>query len=207
MRRGSRFALSLIMAIVLILSAACEGGGTSRPVNSRAKGDPEWWLSALRVEQDRYIDAVLRKCPTQGFLSNKKCVNATASAGFAEQGGAAAACETEDALGALLLCMELISASERAYRALGTDPQSVTGWDDPYDAFAAASQQIRTHLTSKCPDPAQGACIAQEIADLFAVPLVEANRCILSSEVKRQASCAMALIRIEAYQSALRHVG
>jgi len=126
---------------------------------------------------------------------------------FAEQGGAAAACETEDALGRLLLCMDLISASERAYRALGTDPQSVTGWDDPYDAFAAVSQLVATRLTSKCPDPAQGACIAQEVADLFAVPLVEANRCILSSEVKRQVSCAMALIRIEGYRSALLRVG
>ena len=114
MTQDSRFALWLIMAIALTFSAACQGGGTHRPVDTKVKGDPEWWLDALRVEQDRYVDTVFRKCPTQGFLGNKKCVNATALESFAEQGGAAAACETEDALGALLLCMELISASERA---------------------------------------------------------------------------------------------
>ena len=86
-----------------------------------------------------HIDAVARKCPPQGFLSNKKCVKATILESFASQGGAGAHCEAEDPLGPLLMCMELITASERAYRALGTDPQSVTGWDDPYDAFAAAS--------------------------------------------------------------------
>jgi hypothetical protein len=176
-------------------------------VDRKAQGDPEWWLDALRVEQDRYVDAVARKCPPQGFLSNKKCVKATILESFASQGGAGAHCETEDPLGPLLMCMELITASERAYRALGTDPQSVTGWDDPYDAFAAASQLVGARLTSKCPDPAQGACIAQEVADLFAVPLVEANRCVLSSEVKRQVGCAMALIRIEGYRSALLRAG
>jgi len=207
MTRDSRCALWLIMAIALVLTAACQGGGTHRPVDRKAQEDPEWWLDSHRVEQDRYIDAVIRKCPAQGFLSNRKCVTATIFESFAEQGSARASCETEDPLGPLLMCMELITASERAYRALGIDPKSVTDWDDPYDAFATVSQLVGKRLTSKCPDPAQGACIAQEVADLFAVPPAEANRCVLSSEVKRQVSCAMALIRIEGYRTALQRVG
>src|SRR4030095_6196728 len=105
MTRDSRFALWLIMAIALIFSAACQGGGTHRPVDRKAQGDPEWWLGALRIEQDRYIDAVARKCPPQGFLSNKKCVKATILESFAKQAGAGAHCETEDPRGALRMCM------------------------------------------------------------------------------------------------------
>src|SRR5687768_4129645 len=110
MSRSNRFALLLIMVVALMLSVACQGGGTHRPVDRRAQGDPEWWLDALRVDQDRYIAAVARKCPPQGFLSNKKCVKATILESFAKQGGAGAHCETADPLGAPLLCMELITA-------------------------------------------------------------------------------------------------
>lgn len=207
MSRDSRLAPWLIMAIALILSAACQGGGAPRPADRKAQGDPEWWLDALQVEQDRYVNAVIRKCPAQGFLSNRKCVKATIFESFARQPGAGVPCDAEDPLGGLTLCMDLITATERAYRALGTDPQSVTDWDDQYDAFAAVSQLVATRLTSKCPDSAQGGCIAQEVADLFGVPLAEADRCVLSSEMKRQVNCAMGLIRIEGYKSALLKAG
>ncbi len=164
--------------------------------------DPEWWLDTVSDAHDRYIDAIIRRCPPQGFLSNKKCVKATIVETFAAQSDGTH-CETEDPTGALILCMDIITATERTYRALGIDPQSVTDWDDPYDALARVSQLVATRLTSKCPDAAQKDCVAQEVADLFTVPLVEAHRCVLSSEVKRQVNCAIGLIRIEGYRSAL----
>lgn len=204
MRRAARFALWLTAATALVLAAGCT---THRAVEQKKQADPEWWLGALKVDQDRYIDAIIRKCPPRGFLSNKKCVKGAIVESFAAQGGAGAHCETEDSTGRLILCMDIVTATERTYRALGIDPQSVTDWDDPYDALARVSQLVATRLTSKCPDPAQGDCVAQEVANIFAVPLGEADRCVLSSETKRQVSCAIALIRIDAYRSALLSAG
>ena len=202
--RVSRLALCLIAATALLLPTAC---ATHRAVEQKAKADPEWWLDTVTDAHDRYVDAIIRSCPPQGFLSNKKCVKAKIVESFAMQSDAGTHCETEDPTGALILCMDLITATERTYRALGIDPQGVADWDDPYDALATVSQLVATRLTSKCPDPAQGDCVAQEVADIFAVTRGEADRCILSTEVKRKVSSAIALIRIEGYKSALLNAG
>jgi hypothetical protein len=205
--RASRLALRLITGAALLLSAACQDGGAHRTVERKAQVDPEWWLDALDIVYDRYVDAVIRRCPPQGFLSSKKCVKATIVESFATQSGAGTHCETEDPMGGLLLCMDLITATERIYRILGVDPQSVTDWDDPFDAFAGMSELIATRLASKCPDPAQGACVAREMVAMLAVNPNDADRCVLTSEVKRQVKCVTGLIRIEGYKSALLSVG
>jgi hypothetical protein len=202
--RAIRLALWLIAATALLMPAACT---THRTGEQKAQVDPEWWLDTLDIAYDRYVDAIIRSCPPQGFLSNKKCVKAKIVESFARQSSADTHCQTEDPTGGFLLCIDLITATERTYRALGIDPQSVTDWDDPYEALATVSQLVATRLTSKCPDVAQGDCVSQEVADLFAVTLGEADRCALSSEVKRQVNCAIGLIRIEGYRSALLYAG
>jgi hypothetical protein len=204
MRRATRLALWLITAMTLVLPAACT---THRAVPQKASVDPEWWLEPLKIVQDQYIDAIEKSCPPQGFLSNEKCARARVIESFARQNNAGTHCRTVDLSEGFLLCVEILTATERAYRALGLDPQSVMDWGDPFDSLARVSQAFATRLTSKCADPAQGDCVAQEIAATLAVSPSEANRCVLTSEVKRQVSCAMALIRIEGYKSALLYAG
>jgi hypothetical protein len=202
--RAIWLALWLIAAAALLLPAACT---TPRAVEQKAQVDPEWWLDTVTDAHDRYVDAIIRNCPPQGFLSNKKCVKAEIIETFARQSEARTHCQTEDRTGALIMCVDLITATERTYRVLGIDPQSVTGWDDPYESLATVSQLVAARLTSRCPDTGQGDCVAQEVADLFAVTRGEADRCVLSSEVKRQVNCAIALFRIEGYRNALLNAG
>jgi hypothetical protein len=42
------------------------------------------------------------------------------------------------------------------------------------------------------------------VADLFAISATEAGRCIVTSDIKKQLSCATGIIRVEGYKSALR---
>lgn len=198
--RASRFAFWLIAATALVLSTACT---THQAVAPKASVDPEWWLGPLDDAMDHYIDAVAKSCPIQGFLSNEKCVKAKIVESFGQLNGAGTHCQADDTWGNVLLCPDLLTATERIYRVLGVDPQSAMDWDDPYDSAASVSQLLATRLTSKCPDTAQGDCVAREMAAMLAVDPHDAGRCVLTSEIKRQVSCAMGLIRIEQYRSAL----
>lgn len=203
MRRAIRLALWLITATAVVMSAACT---THRTVPKKASADPEWWLDAHKVVYDQFIDATVKSCPPQGFLNNDKCLKAKVIESFAMQNNAGSHCQTRDFSEGLLLCVELLTATEQAYRALGVDPQSVADWDDPYDSHATVSQLVATRLTSRCADPAQGDCIAREMAALLAVKRVDTDRCVVTSDMKRQASCAMGLVRIEALKRALPYV-
>jgi hypothetical protein len=192
--------LWLIAGTAFALLAACS---THRAVEKKAPPDPEWWLATLDDAMDRYTDMVLKSCPPQGFLSNDKCIKAKILEGFAMQGSAGTHCRTDEPSGGFLLCVDLFTSAERIYRRLGLDPQSAMDWDDPYESYNTLSQVLESRLTSKCGGPSQGDCVSREIADMLAVKPSEADRCVLSSDVKKQAVCAIALIRIDGYRSAL----
>lgn len=202
-QRSARLTQWLIISVVLAFLAACQGATTHQAAAPKPPVDPEWWLDSLNQVRDPLADAILDACPRQGLVSNDKCVRAKIVESFATQGSAHMRCDMDEPTGGFLLCADLFIATERTYVLLGLDPKKEITSDDPYDSLAAVSQLVATRVTSKCGEAAQVDCVSGELAHIFAMDRSSTDRCVLSSDVKRQVNCALGLIRIEGYKSAL----
>lgn len=197
-RKSMRLALWLVAATALVLLVACS---THQAVEKK-KVDPEWWLGTLKDAHYRYIDAIVKACPRQGFLGNERCGKAKIVESFAAQNSAGRRCRIDDEVGELLFCVEFFTVAERIYRAAGVDPQSGMDSDDPFELLAKVTKLVEERAISKCPDVAQRDCLARELAYMVAVDPGEADRCLLTPDVGRSARCAVGLARIELYKSA-----
>lgn len=192
-----------LFAVALLTLGACQGGSGNQTVAHKPAADPDWWLDSLNEARDPLVDAILDACPRQGLLSNDKCIRAKIVESFSKQGNAHMRCNMDDPTGAFLLCADLFIATERTYVFLGLDPKKEITSDDPYDSLAAVSQLVAARVTSKCGEADQVDCVSGELAQIFAMDRSSTDRCVLSSDVKRQVNCALGLIRIEGYKSAL----
>ena len=201
-RRYFRHLQWLIISVVFALLAACDGATTHHAVAQKPPVDPDWWLGPMSEAHDHLLDAIYDACPPQGQLSNARCIQEKIVASFAPQNSAVAHCPMDEI--GLLLCVDLFTATERIYQALGQDPDGAIDWDDPYESLNSLEDKVAARLTAKCPGSDQDKCVAQEIAAMLPVSANDAGRCVLTPDVGRSVRCVTGLIRLEGYQNALR---
>lgn len=202
--RSARLAQWLIIPVVLALLAACQGATTHQSAARKPAVDPDWWLGPMSEAHDHLLDEIFKACPPQGQLSNARCVQAKIVESFASQGSAGARCPKEEP--GLLLCVDLFTATERIYRALGRDPEGAINWDDPYESLNDLEDQVVAQLTAKCPGSDRDKCIAQEMAVILPISAADASRCVLTPDVDRSVRCATGVIRLEGYRVALLNI-
>jgi hypothetical protein len=201
-RRSARLTQWLILPVVLAFLTACQGATTHQAVARKPAADPDWWLGPLSEAHDHLIEAAVKACPTQGFLSNEKCVKGKIVESFSPQNSAGAHCPMDEI--GLLLCVDAFTATERIYRTLGQDPDSVIDWDDPYDSLSDLEDQLTAQVTAKCPGSGQDECVAREMATMLPISVDDARRCVVTPDVDRSIHCATGVIRVEGYKNALR---
>lgn len=203
-RRSARLTQQLLISIVLALVAACQGATTHQSVVRNPPVDPDWWLGPLSEVHDRLIDAALKACPRQGLQSNTRCAEEKIVESFASQNSAGAHCPLGEP--GLLLCLDLFTATERVYRAMGQDPEGAIDWDDPYESLGSLEDLVVARLTEKCPGSDQDKCVAREMAAMLPVSANDAGRCVVTPDVSRSVHCITGVIRIEGYKDALRKI-
>jgi len=158
--------------------------------------DPDWWLGPLSDAHDHLIDAAFKACPPQGLLSNERCMQTKIVESFAAQNSAGAHCPMEKP--GLLLCVDLFTATERIYRALGRDPQGAIDWGDPYESLNNLEDQVTARLTEKCPGTEPDKCVAEEMAAILPISANDASRCVLTPDVSRSVRCVTGVERAAA---------
>lgn len=186
---------------------ACDGARTHQIVEPEPQVEPDWWSGMLQDGEDHLREAIFRACPVQGALSNQKCVKAKIVEGFTTQNDAGKHCLDESDPGWLFMCVVNFTATERVYQTMGVDPQSAIDWDDSFEAMNILHRFMAARLTSTCPDMAEADCVARELGAMLAMPPDQARYCVRTKDVTDAVRCGTALIRLDSYRTAEKHVG
>lgn len=205
--RGAAQAACWLIACLAMALSACDGAHTHQIAETKPQVEPDWWSDMLQTGEGHLRDAILRACPTQGFLSNKKCVKAKIVESFAKQNDAGKHCLGEEDPGWLFMCVVNFTATERIYQTMGVDPQGAIDWDDSFESMNGLHRFMAARLTSMCPDLAEADCVARELAAMLAITPAEARYCVRTTDVTDAVRCGTALIRLESYKTAQKDVG
>ena len=202
--------LSAVQRVLLVI--ACAVVALTAPHGVRAQQttgqvESDWWNEMVGSGEDQLHEAIVKACPKQGFLSNKKCVKAKIVEGFAQQNDAGKHCLDESDPGWLFMCVVNFTTAERVYRTMGVDPQGAMDWDDSFESMNGLHRVMAARLTSKCPDMADADCVGRELAAMLAMTPSEAKYCVRTSDVTDAVRCGTALIRLESYKTAEKYVG
>ena len=205
--RRVRWTVHWLAACAALALGACEGAQTHQIAEQKPQVEPDWWGDMLMSGEDQLRKAIFRACPTQGFLSNKKCVRAKIVESFGKQNDAGKHCLDEDDLGWLFMCVAGFTATQQIYQTMGVDPQGAIDWDDSFESMNGLHRFMAARLIAKCPDMAEADCVARELAVMLAVTPDEARYCVRTTDVTDAVRCGSALIRLETYKTAQKDVG
>lgn len=208
-QKGVRFASAVLVAISLLLIAACSGktepGGVDRTGSmSPVVENPQWWTESLYSAQRQHFDAIRGICLPLGYSAYEACVREQMVTSLDIGTEARAHCDNEANAALFLACIDRGSSAEWTLAALGSEAEM--DWSNTEQSLARAGSLLAGRLQSKCGYSRRNDCVAREMAYLFALDSNEADRCASSGDVQAQVRCAIALSLLEKYRRALLFV-